>query len=93
MKTLFSITALLLFSLLLSGCSGWLNALVPDVYLVDRHTITEADAAGDWPALEQRLRETIHSGPRPLAGMDDNLDQSDSFQVLNDELSRHPISR
>lgn len=38
-----------LLSFAITGCSGLLNNLVPDVYLVDRHTLMEADAAGEWP--------------------------------------------
>lgn len=82
-----ALTLLILLSL--SGCANLLNQLVPDVYLVDRHTIMESDAAGDWPALEQRLRSNIHSGPTPLAGIDEPLDQQPAFQVLNDEYVPH----
>lgn len=67
------------------GCANLLNALVPDVYLVDRQTIMESDAAGDWPEFEQRLRTQIHTGPVPLAGIDEPLDQQAAFRVLNDE--------
>lgn len=78
---------ILLTSLLLTGCSGWVNSLVPDVYLVDRHTIMEADAAGEWPELEQRLREPPQAGPQPFAGVDENLDQADGFRILNGEFT------
>lgn len=80
------LTLVLLSSL--TGCSGWLNSVVPDVYLVDRHTVMEADAAGEWPQLEQGLRQQLHLGPLPYAGMDENLDQQPGFQVLNAEYPR-----
>lgn len=91
MKTSFSIL-ILLASLLLTGCSSWVNSLVPDVYLVDRHTIMEADAAGEWPELEQRLRDQPQAGPQPFAGVDEGLDQSAGFRILNGEFTsgQHP---
>lgn len=84
MKAL-ALALLLLISLSLTGCANLLSSLVPDVYLVDRHTVMEADAAGDWPELEQRLRTDIHSGPQAFSGLDDRLEQEPAFQVLNDE--------
>ncbi len=72
-------------ALSLTGCAGFFNSLVPDVYLVDRHTIMEADAAGEWPELDQRLRQDIDQGPQAFAGVDEKLDEQAAFRVLNDE--------
>lgn len=69
----------------LTGCGNLLNKMVPDIYMVDRHTIMEADAAGDWPALEQRLRQDVNQGPQPFSGVDEQLDRQAAFRVLNDE--------
>jgi len=74
-------------SLNLAGCANLLSSLVPDVYLVDRHTVMEADAAGDWPQLEERLRADLNKGPQPFTGLDDRLEQEAAFQLLNDELT------
>jgi len=72
--------------LLLTGCSGLANKLVPDVYLVDRHTLTEADAAGEWPKLEARLTEqTIKNASEPYAGINNLPDEQKSFPALNAE--------
>ncbi|MDH5545218.1 MAG: hypothetical protein OEZ43_06475 [Gammaproteobacteria bacterium] len=36
---------------------------VPDVYLIDRHTVMELEAAGEWPELEQRFSDkALNSG-------------------------------
>lgn len=36
---------------------------VPDVYLIDRHTVMELEASGEWPELENRFREkALNSG-------------------------------
>ncbi len=78
--------ALCLLSLAITGCSGLLNDLVPDVYLVDRHTLMEADAAGEWPELEARLRtQAIQEGSEPYAGISEQLDEQTGFRVLNAE--------
>lgn len=76
---------LVLASFSLTGCANFLSSLVPDVYLVDRHTVMEADAAGDWPELEQRLRADLNSGPQPFTGLDERLEEEAAFQLLNDE--------
>lgn len=70
----------------LTGCSGLLSSAVPDIYLVDRHTVMEADAAGEWPQLEQRLRQQLNNGPLPYAGKE-NLEQRSGLRVLDAEYS------
>ncbi|WP_416886310.1 hypothetical protein [Marinospirillum sp.] len=70
----------------LTGCANFLSGLVPDVYLVDRHTVMEADAAGAWPDLEARLLyDDLATGPLPLVDPSQNLDQQADFQLLNAE--------
>lgn len=70
----------------LTGCSGLLSSAVPDIYLVDRHTVMEADAAGEWPQLEQRLRQQLNNGPLSYAGKE-NLEQRSGLRVLDAEYS------
>lgn len=78
-----------LASLLFTGCSGLLNNLVPDVYLVDRHTLMEADAAGEWPELEARLtQQAVKNASEPYAGIDEQLDEQTGFRALNAEYSQ-----
>ncbi|WP_404418786.1 hypothetical protein [Marinospirillum sp.] len=76
---------LVLASLGLTGCANFLNSLVPDVYLVDRHTVMEADAAGDWPELEQRLRSDLNTGPQPFTGLNERLEEDTALRLLDDE--------
>ncbi|MDX1810808.1 MAG: hypothetical protein R3240_02600, partial [Gammaproteobacteria bacterium] len=58
MKTL----VILLVSLFSAACVS-----VPDVYIIDRHTVMEADAAGEWPELEKRfLDKSLSKGPEDL---------------------------
>lgn len=78
-----------LLSLMFTGCSGLINKLVPDVYLVDRHTLMEADAAGEWPELESRLiKQGIKSASEPYAGLNEQLDEQTSFRALNAEYAQ-----
>ena len=76
-------------TLMFTGCSGLINKLVPDVYLVDRHTLMEADAAGEWPELETRLAEQgIKNASEPYAGIDEQLDEQAGFLALNSEYAK-----
>ncbi len=62
----------------LGGC-----ALKPtvDVVLVDRHTVMESEAAGEWPQMEQRLEK----GPVALRDVNDSLRRERAFRVLDGE--------
>ncbi|MFK7160779.1 hypothetical protein V6U78_06985 [Marinospirillum sp. MEB164] len=76
----------LLLLLQLTGCANFLSNLVPDVYLVDRHTVMEADAAGAWPDLEARLLYgDLATGPLPLVEQGEGLEQHPDLQLLNAE--------
>lgn len=69
--------------LTLNGC-----VTLPDVYLIDRHTAMEAEASGEWPALEQRFRdEAIQAGANELAKEPDNQRRERVFKVLNGPLT------
>lgn len=87
-----TLISLLVMALMASGCAGLINDLVPDVYLVDRQTLMEADASGDWPEVEQRLielgletMEQPKTGPEPFAGSQDTLSEQTTYGVLNAE--------
>ncbi len=65
----------------LSGCVS-----LPDIYLVDRHTVMEVEASGEWPELEQRfLSNSINKGPVNLAKEPNEKRQNKAFNVLNGE--------
>lgn len=74
-------TLVIALSLLLGACVS-----LPDVYLIDRQTVMEAEASGAWPELEQRFRQTTPTmGPVGLAA--DPLDRrrEQAFRVLDGE--------
>jgi len=70
------------FALLsLSSCIS-----LPDIYLVDRHTVMEVEASGEWPELEQRfLSNSVNKGPVNLAKEPNEKRQDKAFNMLNGE--------
>lgn len=64
----------------MSGCS--LSPSV-EIILIDRHTIMESEAAGEWPQIEKRLH--LNKGPIPLSDLNDSKREDRAFKVLNGE--------
>jgi hypothetical protein len=59
---------------------------LPDVYLIDRHTVMEQEASGEWPELESRFRQqAVKSGPTNLAKEPTERRRERAFRVLNGE--------
>lgn len=57
--------------------------------LIDRHTVMESDAAGEWPELEDRFFDkSLHSGPIPLPREDDGSGKRRVYSYLGSDLSR-----
>ncbi len=73
---------ILLTYILLSGCS--LSPSV-EVVLIDRHTVMESEAAGEWPQVEKRLH--LNKGPIPLHDVNDSKREDRAFKILNGEFS------
>lgn len=61
---------------------------VPDVYLIDRHTVMEMEAAGEWPELEQRFREkALKSGAIDIQDPYSDRRKAKVFSLLQGEFS------
>jgi len=61
---------------------------LPDVYLVDRHTVMESEASGEWPKLEQRFQQkALKMGATDLAKEPDNQRRERAFRTLNAEFT------
>jgi len=59
---------------------------LPDVYLVDRHTVMESEASGEWPELEQRFtKQSLSKGPVNLAKEPSERRRDRAFNMLNGE--------
>lgn len=71
--------AVLGLTLLAAGC-----VQLPDVYVIDRHTVMEQEAAGEWPSLETRF-QGVQPGPEPLPQASGAERQARAFAILNGE--------
>jgi len=72
---------LILCIITLSGC-----VQIPDVYLIDRHTVMEEEASGEWPQLEQRFSQlAVKPGPTNLTKEPSSQRRERAFRVLNGE--------
>jgi hypothetical protein len=64
------------------GCS-------PKIYLIDRQTVLEEEAAGEWPEFEKDLLEKSKSGnPSLLPKTTTSTQDNRSYHVLNGDLVR-----
>jgi len=78
---------LLVWLFLLVGLSACVS--LPDVYLIDRHTVMEEEASGEWPELEARFRQqAVKSGPTNLAEEPLEQRKERAFRVLNGEFTK-----
>ncbi|MCB0355799.1 MAG: hypothetical protein KDD40_02270 [Bdellovibrionales bacterium] len=59
----------------------------PQIYVIDRQTVMEAEAAGDWPIVESDLLKVSEkSGPTFFARDTDNKKDKRLHNILNGEL-------
>ncbi len=73
----------------LPGCVS-----LPDVYLIDRQTVMEAEASGEWPKLEERFRQQVPlKGPTNLAKEPSEKRRDRAFRVLNGEFPIQPATK
>ncbi|MCX6130328.1 MAG: hypothetical protein NTX25_14850 [Proteobacteria bacterium] len=67
--------------ILLVFCSCFLSGCLPDIYLIDRQTVLEMEASGDWQELDAQFHtQGLSSGPEALESGVDPIAQR---QVLN----------
>ena len=62
------------------------SACAPRVVLLDRQTVLEEEAAGDWPDFEARLRESTKvSDATPFPSVDQGASKKRRATMLNGE--------
>ncbi|MGK5083390.1 hypothetical protein WDW37_08785 [Bdellovibrionota bacterium FG-1] len=67
-----------------------LVSCAPKIYLNDRHTIMEEEAAGEWPEFEKEaLEKSKESGPVAFQKTEMNARKKRLYQVLNGESVTH----
>lgn len=70
----------------LLSLSFTLSACVPDIYLIDRQTVLELEASGQWPELDQKYRDmALRSGPTALERTRDTVENREIFSMTHDD--------
>jgi hypothetical protein len=76
------------YAFLLLGAILSLTACAPKIYVIDRHTIMEQEAAGEWPALEDEFtKKGTQKGATFFKEDLDNPAKKRALNVLNGEIS------
>ena len=74
----------IVFCLLAAAAFG---ACSPKVYVIDRQTVLEEEAAGEWPDFEsQTLQHSEASTPAPLAKTPITESKERLYRVLNGDV-------
>lgn len=64
------------------------GACVPKVYVIDRQTVLEDEAAGEWPEFERELLKKSKShGPTPFSKVPTSKNRERLYNVLNGSLA------
>ncbi len=67
--------------LLLTGCT-------PKIYVVDRQTVLEEEAAGHWPQFEKEVLQGAKSaGPTPFAKVPPGARRARLYNILNGQVN------
>ena len=88
-KTCFAVSHLLTALTILPGTT---TSCVPSVYLIDRQTVLELEASGDWQELDQKFQEKeLASGPLPTPKEKSAIDRSKIYRMTHsDQGSANP---
>lgn len=71
---------------LISFLAEMLTGCVPDIYLIDRQTVLEVEASGQWPELDQKYRDAaLKPGPSALEKTRDNVGDRQIFSMTHDD--------
>jgi hypothetical protein len=72
---------------LITSCS-------PSIHLIDRQTILELEASGDWQELDQKFQEKeLASGPLPMPKVKNDTDRARLFRMTHSDDSIDPKSK
>jgi hypothetical protein len=70
------------------------SSCAPRVILLDRQTVLEEEAAGDWPDFEARLRDSAKvAGAEPFPSVDQSAAKRRRATVLNGESTTAATTR
>ena len=69
------------------GATLLLIACAPKIYIIDRQTVLEQEAAGEWPQFEKEIvAKSLADGPTPFPKVPVTTAQKRLYEVLNGEL-------
>lgn len=69
--------------------SAMQSACVPDIYLIDRQTVLELEASGQWPELDQKYKDmALRSGPTALESTRDTVENRQIFSMTHDDKAK-----
>lgn len=64
----------------------FVGGCIPDVYLIDRQTVLELEASGDWQELDQAYqKQALNPGPQPLESTSDLVEQRQIFSMTHSD--------
>ncbi|HYX32374.1 MAG: hypothetical protein M3Q07_06305 [Pseudobdellovibrionaceae bacterium] len=70
------------------------TACVPDVYLIDRQTVLELEASGEWQELDQAYqKQALNPGPQPLESTSDLVETRQIFGMTHSDLEKKPAPK
>jgi len=73
----------------LSGLMG--TGCLPDVYLIDRQTVLELEASGDWQELDEVYKkQAMNPGPQPLESTSDMVESRQIFSMTHSDREKKP---
>jgi hypothetical protein len=77
------------FSKVLTSFTIFLSATTscsPNVYLIDRQTILEIEASGDWQELDEKFQEKeLASGPLPTSKTRKSSDRNRIYRMTHSD--------
>lgn len=70
-------------------CLVSISSCVPDVYLIDRQTVFESEASGQWPELDKVFyRDSSAKGPLEVGSDKKTLSKDKVYNMLHSDRSR-----
>jgi hypothetical protein len=76
-----------ILKIIIAGASGFFVSCTAKVYVNDRHTILEEEAAGEWPEFDKRaISQSLQSAPTAFRKVETNQKKRRLYQILNGEM-------
>ena len=68
--------------------AGLMTGCVSDIYLIDRQTVLENEASGEWPELDKKFQDaSLKPGPISLEKTRDTVERRQIFSMTHGDES------